>query len=378
MRKRRERGLVIMLIIISVCLFLMTMPGGFLSSEKRTEKLEPQAGNKTNTEESAVNQEAWNKDMPMSSNLLDKDIAVTDSLGMTEEEKSGESASEQAFLRNNLFFERSGSQMLIGAAAAILIIYLVLVGPITYFYLKRIRKMERMWFLIPGLSIGFGCIILLMSNDFVIREPYADVIKVITPGEKTVCYGVATSPGEDSYSLYFDDKVKSLQPWETSRNYVINEEKRSLTLYPDSAFEKDYFQFFVTEMPASDFIYNIKIEDKAGVGILYNTTGYSFTHLMLCYEDNYCILPALNPGDSVEVTEELWKKEEYGVSGNLKEELQMHPGLNGDEETVLNLAWQWHINEAPGELHIAAVSKEGDVGLKEKGVDLISYSLFYR
>jgi hypothetical protein len=337
-----------MLIIIALCLFLL-MQGGLFSPKKASEEIP--------------------------SNLLDQDISVTDSLGMAVEDTLEENMSELTFLLNNLSFERKGSQILIGVAAGLLILYLVLIGPISYIYLKRIRKMERMWFLIPGLSLLFGCLILLMSNDFVIREPYADVIKVITPGKQTVCYGVSTSPGEGSYSLYFEDKVKALQPWALADHYVINEERRSLTIRPDSAFEKDYFQFYVMENHENDFVYNIK--EETGRGKLYNTTGYAFTHLMLCYEDKYCILPAMNPGDEWDVTENLWKKDEYGILGNLKEELQMHSGLSGDEEMVLNLAWYKHVNAGSDVLHIAAVSREGDVGLIETGLDLISYSLFY-
>lgn len=351
MRKRREKGLVLMLIIIAVCLFLL-MQGGLFSTEKLSEEMTP-------------------------SNILDKDISVNDSLGIPMEEAL-EFMPELTFLVNHLSFERSGSQILIGVVAGLLILYLVLIGPVTYLYLKRIRRMERMWIIIPAFAILFGCVILLMSNDFIIREPYADVIKVLTPGQQTICYGVSTSPGEDSYSLYFEDKVKALQPWDFADDYIINEEKRSLTIYPDSAFEKDYFQYHLMEMPANDFVYSINIRNQVGVGKLYNTTGYAFTHLIVCYEDNYCIVSAMNPGDAVELTEDMWKKDEYGLAGSLREELQMHPGLSADEEAVLDLAWYQHVNRNSNEVHIGAVSKESNIGLKEKGVNLIAYSLFYR
>lgn len=122
------------------------------------------------------------------SNVMDKDIAVTDSLGM-EEDAVTEDMAELTFLINNFSFERSGSQILIQVAAGLLILYLILIGPASYFYLKKIRKMERMWVILPVISLIFGCIILLMSNDFIIREPYVDIIKVITPGSGSVCYG---------------------------------------------------------------------------------------------------------------------------------------------------------------------------------------------
>ena len=351
MRKRREMGLFIMLIIIAVCLFLIFTMRGSLFAPKSADNV---------------------------SNVLDKDISVADSLAVPTEEAEKESMNDLTFLVNNLSFERRGSQILIAVVAGLLILYLIIIGPVTYFYLKRIRKMERMWLILPAVSILFGCIILLMSNDFIIREPFVDVIKVIKPGEQTVCYGVATSPGEESYSLYFKDTVKSLQPWVASDNYRINEERRSLTLRPSYAFEKSYFQFHIMEAQPNNFVHNIHISDYVGTGMIYNTTGYSYTHLMLCYEDNYCIITGMNPGDEYQVEADMWKKYEYGMIGSLKEELQMQSGLTIDEKEIFNFAWYQHMNDDAGQLHITAVSQEGDAGMNDSGVNLISYSLFYQ
>ncbi|MBE5956529.1 MAG: hypothetical protein E7253_08755 [Lachnospiraceae bacterium] len=357
MRRRREKGLVIVLVIIAVCLFFMIRIGGPFSMPK------------TSGEDPELN---------LNSELLKNDISVADSLEMQAEDALKDSMVELTFLVNHFSFERGGSQVLIGVAAGLLIFYLILIGPVAYFYLKKIRRMERMWIILPALSLIFGCIILLMSNDFIIREPFADVIKVISPGRQTVCYGVVTSPGEESFSLYFEDRVHSLQTLASASDYVINEERRSLTIYPDSAFEKAYFQFYITQMHDTDFIHTIEPGGQTGKGMLYNTTGYSFTHVMLCYGDYYCILPAMDPGEEINVTEDMWKKDEIGMTGSLKEELQMQNGLSGDEEEVFQFAWYLHANEEPYKLHMAGISKEGDAGLKEAGVDLISYSMFYR
>jgi len=204
------------------------------------------------------------------------------------------------------------------------------------------------------------------------------VIKVISPGEKALCYGVSTSPGEESYSLYFEDRVTSLQPWIAAEHHAINEQRRSLTMHPAYAFEKSYFQYGMTGEYVNEFVHTIQLTDHIGTGTIYNTTGYSFTHLMLCYEDNYCILPALNPGEQYQVEAQMWKKDEYGMIGGLKEELQMQTGLSIDEKEIFNFAWYQHRNDNVRRFHIAAVSEEGDTGLKESGVNLISYSLFYR
>ena len=355
MKRRQEKGLIILLIIIIACLFLMTVTGGPSFLSKSTGEIKEEAGH-----------------------VPDNDIAVTDSFEMQEREKEQESMEELTFLIDNFSFERGGSQILIGIVAGLLLLYLILIGPVAYFYLKRIRKMERMWILLPVVSLIFGCIILLMSNDFIIREPYVDLIKVISPVENTVCYGVVTSPGEDSYSLYFEDTVKSLQTWAAADNYSINEERRSITFRPDSAFEKDYFQFYMNEIQNNDFVHSIQIKGQTGTGTLYNTTGYLFSHVMLCYEDRYCILPVMHPGDVIEVTEDMWKKDEYGMSGSLKEELQIQSDLTIDEKEIFHLAWYKHWNSNSHRIHIAGISKEGNTGLKNAGVDMIFYSLFYR
>ncbi len=369
MRRRKERGFLIILGMIAVCLFLIfIMRDSFFMQKTSEYKPGESEWNDVKSQEGGI----------LPSDVPDNDIAVADSLAVPTEENDEQSMVHLTFLVNNLSFERSGSQILIGVVAGLLILYLVLIGPVTYFYLKKIRKMERMWIILPAVAVLFGCIILLMSNDFIIREPYADVIKVISPGRRTVCYGASTSPGEESYSLYFDDMVTSLKPWMTAENYSINEERRSLTLRPDYAFEKDYFQFFMSEIHLNDFIHNIQMRDQIGFGTIHNTTGYTFSHLMLCYKDNYCILSGMNPGDQFEIEADMWQKDEYGMVGSLKEELQMQTGLTIDEREIFHFAWYEHRNSAPGEFHIAAISKEGDAGLKAFGVDLISYTLFFK
>ncbi len=369
MAKRREKGTYIILMIIAVCLFLIFMMRDSFFLQKSSDLI-------SNNQNENV---AYDQDGLLDSdNVLNQDIAVADSLAMPMEEALEESMNELTFLVNNLSFERGGSQILIGVVAGLLILYLIIIGPVTYFYLKKIGKMERMWFIIPAASLLFGCVILFMSNDFIIREPNVDVIKVISPEERTMCYGVATSPGEESYTLYFEDSVTSLKPWMTGNSYAINEERRSLRLKPDSAFDKDYFQFSMAEIPVNDFVHNIQIRNQVGIGSLHNTTGYTFSHLMLCYENHYCIISEMNPGDEVQIEADMWKKDEYGMTGSLKEELQMQAGLRIDEKEIFNFAWYQHRNSGTHQLHIAGISKEGDPGVKEFEVDLISYSLFFR
>lgn len=372
MRKRSEKGMGFIIFIIVLCLFLIFILKEPSYLTKNTGILE---GNGLERNGGLSDYNGQNESL---ANVLDNDISLTDSLGASETQLQEEVEDNLTFLINNLSYERSGSETMVAVVGGLLIVYLIIIGPVTYFYLKRVGKMERMWLIFPAVSLLFGCIILFMSNDYIIREPHVDILKVVTPGEYSVCYGAATSPGDDSFSLFFDDLAGSLQPWISSDDYVIDDMERSFTLYPEYVFEKDYFQFKIRETEKGQFIHNILMEGQTGAGELYNSTDYNFSHIMLCYEDNFCVIAGMNAGERYQITAEEWKKDERGMVGSLKEELQLYAGLSNDEEKIFNFAWYLHVNSDPGQLHITAITKEGDMGIVESGVNLISYSLFYQ
>ena len=87
---------------------------------------------------------------------------------------------------------------------------------------------------------------------------------------------------------------------------------------------------------------------------------------------------AVSNGDGSEVKAENWRKDEYGMEGSIKEELRMYAGISPDEEQIFDFAWYLHSNSAADANHIAAIFEEDNCGMKESGVELISYGLFYQ
>lgn len=371
MRKRRKNGMGIMMLIILVCLFVIIVTGG-------TSFLLNGFGIGDRAESAGMEKRKEEQNNSSMTDLMDNDISVADSFGVPSRESDDDNMEKLTFLVNELYFERRGNQIMIAVTASLMISYLVIIGPVTYFYLKKNGKMERMWFIIPVTALIFGSVILFMANDFVITQPCADILKVTSPGKNPVCYGVSTSPGEEDYSLYFDQSVESVQPWMMYDNYEIDNEKRCLTLYPYQAFEKDYFYFQISGQEEDSFTYHAEPFDHVGFGTVYNTTSYDFSWLLLCYEDNYCIIPPLAAGEMIQIEVDDWRKDEYGMVGSLKEELTMQVGLNSDEKNIFNFAWYLHQNNDVGKLHIAGISKEAEAGMLENGVDLISYGLFFQ
>ncbi len=356
MRKRQEKGLIISVIVILLCLFLILILGG-----------------------PAVLQDLSKKEMTGSlSEFADYDIYQNDSETGILQEASEEPKEDSNDWMEVLSFKRSSNQLLLIVIAGVLILYLLVIGPAAYYYLKRIGKMEWIWLLLPVVSVIFGCLILMLGNEFTIRMPQADVLAVMRPGEKTVCYGSVISPTDSVYRLTFSEETGQLHHWTSTGRYEYSEEQRLLLIQPEYAFEKDYFQYVLNQHGQGTIECNlIKTEDGMS-GTLRNCTESDFSCVMVCLEDDYCILPALASGEQCEVVAKTWMNDEYGEEGSLKEEFRMQPGMGQDEKRILNYAWHLHTLKQEEGIHIAAIGTAEECGLESKGVELISYNLFFQ
>ncbi|MCI5596118.1 MAG: hypothetical protein MR380_05305, partial [Lachnospiraceae bacterium] len=74
-------------------------------------------------------------------------------------------------LFDNLKFSRQKVQRNLPLYGILLIIYILLIGPVTYFGLKRLGKMEWMWVYIPVAAVLFSIVILWGNRGSKVTEP---------------------------------------------------------------------------------------------------------------------------------------------------------------------------------------------------------------
>lgn len=378
MKKRHEKGMIIITLVIVICFFLMYLiekgPSFTLKSGQRE-------GNGTVLQNS--------RSVDSIDMLMNEDIAVTDT-------ETASSAEEEDLwiLFDELQFDRKGSRIKTMSFSVLLILYVVVIGPILYFLLKKRDKMEWMWGWIPGCAILFAGVILFLGDTISVKKPLVDALTVIRPGQEDQVYLSMTSPGRNAYTLSFESTVRDVVPlylageyrltengvMREEQEYTVEQEEGNLTLQmqPREAFSQDYFRLTLDNIHEENVEEKWKFQGDVLIGTLKNDTQWNFGDVMLFYQEKYCVISDFSVGDKLEIQQEQWK--------TLKEEdMWMGPGKycvskRSDYSRILNFAYfKYYASDVYGEqLCFAAVIENHDSGVKKEGTDTVSHGLYYQ
>lgn len=331
MGKRHEKGAILIIVII---LFSIS----FLYLSKN---ISPTRTSKENRAVSDIG-------------VVTNDIAITD---MTGEDELAKEEDSLWILYDYLIFERKESNGLTALFPAILLLYIILIGPIVYFLLKQRNRMEWMWILIPILAILFAGIIVSFGKMIIVESPVIDSLTVISPGKDDVVYFTSTSPAEDEVDLSYDEQVRAVMP-----------------IYEEGyAFSKSYFRLDVDTDRKGKVKCKFSLENNVPVGTIQNNTEWEFKHVMLCYEEYYCILPALPPQKEVTISVGEWRKLE-NEEGTPQMEKDM---VKKDCDRILKIAYLKFFEPTDeNQLQISAVVDQFDSVIQGNNENLISYGLY--
>lgn len=360
MKKRHEKGVVLIAGLILVCtLFLILFP-------KKEGKDEAEISNTSNYYQS--------KEV---TDLNDRAVAQTDSSNrMTEGESradDGQTTSRMALLT----YERSGNQKMIFLFTGILLCYLIVIGPFSYFYTKSIDKMEKMWLIIPAAAIIFGGIVLLFADSFTVRSPQADVLTIDEPQKQTEVYLAVTSAGKKNCRIFFNDQVSSVNSVSVAGQYELMSENKGLVIHPDYVFEKDYLYLTLNQVQEGTFVsaseLSVQEEDKI---LLRNDTGCDFSCVMICQGSRYFIVTGVEQGDEIQIGKEQWISEIDRRKNEREDSIRLRINLQKDEERILRYAWDGYEEKGTEQLYIAAVKTDCEFGLAEQGLDVLAFGLY--
>lgn len=367
MKRRHEKGIGLIIVVIVICIILMY---ALKNDSYDTGKVDSSSGN---------------------SNILEKDISFTD----VSENSLYESEQEDlCVLFDQLQFEREDNPVKTMAICVILILYVVFIGPVLYFLLKKNDKMEWMWGILPCAAVFWAAFIMLIGDSTSIKEPVVDALTVITPEQNDVVYLAATSPGRESYSFVFDDMVDVVTPLYIAgeykmvnntlvteeQDYTIDQEEGSITLnlQPREAFSQDYFRLSLDHDHEGRIEDVLTVEDGVLVGTLTNQTEWNFSDVVLFYRDSYCVLSDLDCNKSIEIYAVDWKK---------AKELDYWSGpgrdcISGEEDNshIIDFAYfKYFAYDAwENEYGIAAVIADHEVGISNVSENMVSHGLYYQ
>lgn len=331
MGKRHEKGAIWIVAIIIVCLLLIHL-------------LKDVSPNLAVKKQEAVS----------NISIVNNDIAMTDTM---ERDVLTAEQEDLWILFDYLVFARQESHILTALFPAILLAYIVLIGPLVYFVLKRQDKMEWMWVLILAASFIFAGGIMMFGNVFWVREPLIDSLTVVTPEQKDIVYYTSTSPKDDEFNIEYGEQVEQMVP--------IYEEK--------TAFSKDYIRLEVNGNRKSKVKSDLSLEEGRLVGTIENHTEWSFKYVMLCYGDYYCILPPLASKEKITVEKSDWKRIKDTYKGPQMDESM----IEKDCGRILKIAYlKFFEPTRENQVQISAVIQNFEPSITNVQENLISYGLY--
>lgn len=213
---------------------------------------------------------------------------------------------------------RKPSALLYGA---ILLLYVVLVGPILYLILKAVKKREKIWVAIPTVVLVFTGIIFLTGLIYRVNKPLVNTFSMITLEEdhKTEkIYTSITCPKAKQYTVAIQPEYGNIQYNSSGYRYSLFDTGSSgapfdymikrtgagteLVLNNTSTFNETTFNVQRTDENDIGMIEcDLKCYTTGFEGTVTNRTGYDLTGVVVNFERNYYQIGDLKKGEQITI-----------------------------------------------------------------------------
>ena len=277
-----------------------------------------------------------------------------------------------------------------------LLIYIVLIGPVNYFYLKKKDKLLYMFITIPIAALLFSTGIFFMGyatkgSSILLRKFNIVYMKNDQPVGFVDSAISLFSPGKAEYQLTLDDKEAT--GYELGPNYgdmqptILREEEN--LVFEDMVIQMWSMRQLGMQKPQyfkEAFRMNVKENGKSFTGTIYNGTGLKLTGCVLFYKGNVSPTFDLNPGEKkIDIAiEKKGMLSPYSLGSHLtsKYNLQGDP----DKKDPLKKARETAINEIAnnmvktGDRVILIGWNDKDISkitLNKKGAKKYNINIFY-
>ena len=220
----------------------------------------------------------------------------------------------------------------------IICLYVVIVGPVLYLILKKINKREKMWVIIPAISVFTVLLVYIISRTFGISERGLYSVRVLADSnskEQTFIYGYNSKSKEWGFDL--SDEAEAAGYYYTERwNVASSKDEKTycfkssfspdgkhVSIVPGSVYEPEYLR--VVSDPLTDMNGKLSAEVYAGYdtieGTVTNDTALDFDYFLIVADDKFIIADGADAGQTVEVSEQckdydIYNLLSYGKANN--------------------------------------------------------------
>ena len=218
-----------------------------------------------------------------------------------------------------------------GLLTAIVVIYVILVGPILYLVLKKFDKREKIWYAVPLMSFVFVLLVFVASRGFSVRNRMFETIRVARADgsgqEADYIFGFSAS--QKPWTITLDDEMTTAGPIILEDNYLDNgsdDQYHCLTsrspkgvqiqYRPTQVFESAYLKSRRANPDEYGTLeYELELKRSGITGTIENDTDYDFDYVLAVCDGYYQLIPDLESGD--EYTLSGYGRTSYSNAGDL-------------------------------------------------------------
>ncbi|MDE6529667.1 MAG: hypothetical protein K2K96_02705 [Lachnospiraceae bacterium] len=196
---------------------------------------------------------------------------------------------------------------------ALIILYVILVGPIVYLVLSRLKKRELYWVAVPAMALLFVGVVSIAGRGFRIADTTVCSVTFVDAGDTgdtgSVLY--AYSAGHDDWQVALAGECAYAGPLQSNYGWtsdptdyyfhVIEDMSgTSIGIRPDASFETAMFQRKAAEPTEGELLVeDIEVTTHNVKGYVTNETGYDFSY-MLVYDNRYfAVVEGVEDGERI-------------------------------------------------------------------------------
>ena len=198
-------------------------------------------------------------------------------------------------------------------------LYILIIGPIGYFILKKKDKREKIWILIPITALVFNGIIFISSSDSQVKDTVGTTITMVdssTSNWREEVFVSMLNPNKKAYAIQVVNGYKQMMPFRNSyyyyndnvnldmNHYTIKEQEEGtiISFEKGKAFSNDIFKMTGTKKKEQGgFEKNLELTIDGISGTVTNRTGYDLVQAGIVYNGKYVSLGDMKAGETVTI-----------------------------------------------------------------------------
>lgn len=204
----------------------------------------------------------------------------------------------------------------------VILVYVILSGPVAYYFLKKKDRREYIWLSIILSAFIFTGIVVILSNNSRINSPIsASITYIKTDGDTAqyTSYVAVQTPRDKSYSLQFNsryeiamansyDQYNDITSYDFSNyKYILRNTENGYEMFVNnpSAFKPQDVVLYSDSVPTSiDFDIDISPTLYGFSGVVVNNTGYDLSHVAVVYNEYIYFIDDIKKNEQIEIDDE--------------------------------------------------------------------------